>query len=335
MDNKSFVRRLALNSQISKNLYWELRVLDKGYENFVPVGRGVPSSPNCAKYVGIRTCEDVEAHKGKFLGCRDATGMAVVKHMHWWCHRPLCPRCFIRGWATREARSIESRLEEGTRRGYGKVEHIVVSFNSDDACLDWKVLRKKACLALKDRGVIGNCTVFHGYSMNRERTFLVWHPHYHALGYVEGDGFDRCRWCVHVREDCSVCDGFKGKEVRGFKKDGILVRVLSARKKSYYGDKPNVFGTAFYQLHHSTVKIGIGRFHVVVWNGNVSNKQFKTPKAVFDVKCPVCKESMHKARYEDKSRPFVEDVGDPNYESISLRPLVQSNGEATFSHLDV
>ena len=131
-----------------------------------------------------------------------------------------------------------------------------------------------------------------------------------------------------------TCDGFKGKQVRGFKKDRVIVKVLSEREKSFYNDKANVFGTAFYQVHHSTRKSSIFRFHIVTWNGCVSNKQFSTPKIISECKCPVCQEGMRKAKYEDESRPFVKDVGSPDYEPFSLRLLVQSDGfTPTFSHL--
>jgi hypothetical protein len=65
------------------------------------------------------------------------------------------------------------------------------------------------------------------------------------------------RKCVHTREDCASCVGFKGREVRGFAKDGYLVKV--------HGKRETVFGTAYYQLNHATIRYGIRRFHVVTW----------------------------------------------------------------------
>ena len=51
--DKSYLRRLSLNKAISTNPYWFLPVDDKGHENFMPVGRGVPSSDWCGRYRGL------------------------------------------------------------------------------------------------------------------------------------------------------------------------------------------------------------------------------------------------------------------------------------------
>ena len=227
--DKSYARRLKLNSSILKNAYWVLPVDDVGHENYEPVGRGIQSSPVCGQHVGISVCKNMEGHKGVSIGGRDCTGKVVVRHKHLWCHRSSCPICFIRGWSVRGARNITSRVEEGVKRGFGKAEHIVVSIHPEDYGLQENVLRKKARSALKARGVIGGCMIFHGYSIDRKRGVLKWRPHYHCIGFIEG-GFDYCRGCVHMREDCVSCNGFKGREVREFKNDGIIVKVLAERE---------------------------------------------------------------------------------------------------------
>lgn len=326
--NKDFSRRLRLNSAIFKILYWVLPVDDVGHESYIPVGRGVKSSPSCGQHVGINICRNIEGHKGVSVNGMDCTDMVVIRHKHLWCHRSLCPVCFIRGWSVRGARSIESRLEEGVRRGFGKIEHITVSPSVAYHGLSESVLRKKCRDALFDRGVGGGCMIFHGYRVDKKRGVLMWSPHYHVLGFILG-GFDRCRRCVHVRGDCAFCDGFKGKEVRGFRKDAIIVKVFDEREKSYYSDKPNIFGTAFYQLNHSTVRVGIKRFHVVTWFGVCGNRKYASPKVVSEVTCPACGEVMVRSHYVG-SRPFVKDVADPNYEAISLRKEFGENGEPNF-----
>ena len=101
--DKSYARRLALNSAISKNLYHRLPVDDVGHENYVPVGRGVPSSDSCGQWRSISLCRNIEGHEGAFLNGEDITGKFVVRNKHFWCKKSLCPRCFIRGWSMRRA----------------------------------------------------------------------------------------------------------------------------------------------------------------------------------------------------------------------------------------
>ena len=327
--DKSFSRRLRLNSAIVENLYFVLPVDDKGHEAFTPVGRGVKSSPLCGKWMGINVCDNMEGHKGVSVGGRDCTDMVVIRHRHMWCKRSLCPVCFLRGWSVRGARSIAGRLEEGVSRGFGKVEHVVVSPPVVDRNLPEKVMRKKCRDALFDRGVLGGCMLFHGYRVDKRRDVLFWSPHYHSLCFILG-GFDRCRVCIHVREDCASCDGFKGKEVRGFANDGYLVTVLAEREKSYVDGKPNIFGTAFYQLNHASVKVSaFSRFHVVTWFGVCGNRKYASPKVEVEVTCPACGDEMKRSFYVG-SRPFVKDVGSPDYEAISLRPKFGADGKPNF-----
>jgi hypothetical protein len=76
--DKSYSRRLKLNSAIFRNPYWVLPVEDVGQENYMPVGRGVQSSSLCGRYVGLNTCDNVEGHEGHVLDGKDCTGMIVV-----------------------------------------------------------------------------------------------------------------------------------------------------------------------------------------------------------------------------------------------------------------
>ena len=328
MMDKSFARRRRLNSAIVKSPYWVLPVDDKGHENYIPVGRGVVSSPSCAKHIGINICDNMEGHKGVSVNGKDCTDMVVIRHRHMWCKKSACPRCFIRGWSVRRARSISARLEEGVKRGFGKVEHIVVSPSVAYHGLSEAVLRKRCRDALFDRGVYGGSMIFHGYRVDKKRQVLVYSPHYHFLGFILG-GFDRCRECVHVREDCASCDGFKGKEMRGFAKDGILVKVMAERETSYVDGKPNAFGTAFYHLNHATIRVGVKRFHSVTWMGVCGNRKYATPKVESEVTCPACGDVMKRSVYVG-FRPFVKDVGSPDYEAISLRPKFGLDGSPNF-----
>jgi len=319
--NRVLSERLSLNRQILKSPYWMLPVDDVGHENYMPVGRGQKSSDFCASWVGLLVCKNFELHKGIFVNGVDCTDKVVVRHRHMWCHNSSCPACFIRGWSVRQARSIEGRFVEGDKRGFGKVEHVVVSVPVADRDLPESVLRKKCRDALRDRGVVGGGMIFHGYRIDKNRKVLSWSPHYHSLGYIENGGFDRCRDCVHKREDCRSCDGFKGKEVRGFAKDGYLVKVMAERK--------TVFGTAFYQLNHATVRVGIKRFHVVTWFGSCGNRKFKSAKVKAKVLCPVCGSEMVRSVHVGKRR-LIKDIGHVDYVPWFVDDEFDANGEPNY-----
>jgi len=304
--NRAFSERLALNHQILQKKYWFLPVDDTGHENFVPVGRGAKSSSACGMWVGVSTCKNVEGHNGVSVGGVDCTGKIVVRHNHLWCHNPKCCTCFIRGWSVRGARSIEGRLAEGVKRGFGKVEHVMVSVAIADRNLPEPIMRKRCRDALTDRGVTGGEMTFHGYRIDDVRNVLVFSPHYHAECFIGGikGGFDRCRDCVHVREDCAECSGFKGREVRGYAKDGILVKVERERK--------TIFGTAHYLLNHATLQIGIKRFHSVTWFGLCACRCYESLKSKSESVCPACEEEMVKSVHVGK-RQLVKDIGNANY----------------------
>jgi hypothetical protein len=295
--------RVSLNRQILTKKYWYLPVDDKGHEDFMPVGRGVKSSEMCGVSRGFVVCKNVAGHEGHVLNGVDVSGKVVVRHRHFWCHKATCPVCFIRGWSVREARSIEGRFIVGGRLGFGKVEHVVVSVAVADRNLPEIVLRLKCRNALADRGVIGGCMIFHGFRIDEERQVLVWSPHYHSLAYVEG-GYV-CRDCKRV--SCVGCSGFEARTRECFKSDGCIVRVLSERK--------TVFGTAWYQLNHATIRVGLRRFHVVTWFGVCGNRKFEGEKLMAEVVCPVCSEEMVRSAYVGK-RFIVRDVGVVGYLSV-------------------
>ena len=317
---RSLAERVSMNRQILEKRYWFLPVDDVGHEEYVPVGRGDVSSDLCAKWISFSVCFNVSGHKNMFLNAEDCTDKVVVRHNHMWCHRSLCPRCFIRGWSVRQARSGHARLVEAVKRGLGKVEHVVVSVALVDRDLPESVFRKKCRDALVDRGVIAGCMVFHGFRISKERDCLVFAPHYHCLAFVRG-GFDRCRNCVHTREDCYSCSGLKGREVRGYKKDGYLVKVLPERK--------TVFGTSFYLLNHATVRVGIKRFHCVTWYGGCANRKFKSEKAMVESTCPVCDEDMVKSMYKG-TRFIVKDIGNCDYVPVFVDDLLDENGGSNY-----
>ncbi|MEM2105125.1 MAG: hypothetical protein QXV21_01470 [Candidatus Bathyarchaeia archaeon] len=311
--------RVRLNRQILKNKYWFLPVDDKGHENFQPVGRGVKSSDWCGKVRGLVVCKNVEGHKGVAVNSADCSGKVVVRLQHFWCKNSSCPVCFIRGWSVRGAKFIVSRLGDGVKRGFGKVEHVVVSVSKTDSNLDEAVLRRKCRDVSLVCGVVGGCMIFHGYRIDRERECLKWSPHYHVLGFVEGD-YDRCRHCKGG--DCYACDGVEGRCYRVYRENGYIVRVLDERK--------TVFGTAWYQLNHATVRVGLKRFHVVTWFGVCGYNNFKGEKVgVGIVPCPACGEEMVRSVHVGKRR-IVKDLGDVGYESLFVDDEFDECGEPNY-----
>jgi len=322
--NRSLAQRVRMNRAILRNPYWLLPVDDKGHEFFSPVGRGVRSSELCGKHLSFVVCKNVEGHEGLSVGGVDCSGKVVVRHKHMWCHKAGCPVCFNRGWSVRGAQSIGGRVEKGVERGFGKVEHITVSVPPEDYHLSEKVLRKKCRSALSVRGVVGGCMIFHGFRIDRKRGVLVWSPHYHTLGFIEG-GFDVCRSCVHKREDCSTCSGFKGREVREFKKDRYLVKVFAERE--------TVFGTAFYQLNHATVRVSaFSRFHAVTWFGVCANRKYASAMLKSEDVCPACGDEMVRCAYVGK-RVIARDIGDPNYRAVFVDDEFDECGEPKYPEI--
>ena len=299
---RSFAERLRLNSAIVENKYWVLPVDDVGHENYMPVGRGVKSSPVCGRWMSLSVCKNLEEHKGIVVKGIDCTDKVVVRHNHLWCKKSSCPVCFIRGWSVRGARSVEGRLVEAVERGLGKVEHIVVSVPVKDYGLSESVLRRKCRDVLFDRGVIGGCMMFHGYREDRSRGVLAWSPHYHVLGFVL-HGY-ACRECERKWNCLKGCGGFDDRVWQAFQKDGYYVKVFAERK--------TVFGSAHYQLNHATLRLGVKRFHVVTWFGVCGNRKFKSQKLESEVVCPVCGSEMVRSAYVGK-RHIVKDVGSPAY----------------------
>ena len=317
--NRSLSERVRLNRKILENKYWFLPVDDKGHENFVPVGRGAKSSDWCGKVRGLVVCKNVDSHKGIVVNDVDCSSKVLARLQHFWCKNAQCPMCFIRGWSVRGAKTIVGRLETGAKRGFGKVEHVVVSVSEADHDLNESVLRKKCRDALLACGVLGGCMIFHGFRIDRERECLKWSPHYHSLCFVRGS-YDRCRHCKGG--DCYSCDGVEGRCFRVYRDNGYIVRVLDERK--------TVFGTAWYQMNHATLKLGLKRFHVVTWFGVTGYSNFKGEGAGAGVvPCPACGEEMVRSVHVGKRR-IVKDLGDAGYKSVFADEEFDESGEPNY-----
>ncbi|MDH5374331.1 MAG: hypothetical protein OEY40_02535 [Candidatus Bathyarchaeota archaeon] len=280
---------------------------------FQLVGNGVKTNEWCGKFSSYRGCVRVDLHKGvNLLDGTNYTGKAYIEIRSHSCHRPSCPVCYL-SWASRQAHKIEGRLAEARKR-FGKAEHVIVSLPTWDYGLGYEDLRKKVVKVLKSRGVIGGCLIFHGFRYNNVRLWY-WSPHFHVLGVIKG-GYG-CRNCNHERGDCRSCSGFNGREVRGFEKDGYIVKVMGERK--------TVFGTAWYQLNHSTIRTNVKRPHACTWFGVCSYRKLKVKVEKRKSLCPICGEELVKLHYLGV-RCIVKAKGERGYVPSFVDDLVDDDG---------
>jgi len=280
---------------------------------FQLVGNGVKTNESCGKFSSYKGCIRADLHDGiTLLDGTNYTGKTYVEiHSHS-CHRPSCPVCYL-SWASREAHKIEARLVEANAR-FGKAEHVVVSLPIGDYGLGYEDLRNKVIRILESRGVIGGCLIFHGFRYNTVRLWY-WSPHFHVLGVIKG-GYG-CRDCNHERGDCRSCSGLNGREVRGFEKDGYIVKVMGKRK--------TIFGTAWYQLNHSTIRTNVRRPHACTWFGVCSYRKLKVKVEKKKSLCPICGEELVKLHYLGVRR-IVKERDSPDFVSSFLDDLVDSDG---------
>ena len=284
------------------------------------VGNGVRTNANCGTFKSFIGCVRTELHGIINLNGENYNGKVYVRPVFHSCDKPDCPVCYIHGWAVREAHSIEVRLKEGSKR-FGLVEHVVASVPVRDYGLEYEALRVKAVKILALRGIIGGVLIFHGFRYNnpeeaRRKGVLMgwyWSPHFHVLGFIRG-GYGRCRGCVNG--NCVACSGFEGTTRRFYERDRYIVKVLDKRK--------TVGGTAWYQLNHASLKIGVRRFHVATWFGVCSYRKLKVK--VEDKKhiCPVCQHDLVKLRYFGIEN-FVLDKSSPLYRREFFADLMEGD----------
>jgi len=277
------------------------------FNGFQLVGHGDVTNGKCGTFRKFVGCSRVELHNkavfdkdGRLVDCRGKGFFRPVFHS---CDKPSCSICYERGWAVREAKSIEFRLEQASKR-FGLVEHIIVAIPSKYWYLSEKKLWDLCKRALESRGVIGGARIFHGA---RYKPFKGWYwsPHFHVLGFILG-GYGKCRGCYkRTGKPCRRgCGGFVDRNFRQNEVDGIYVKVKGKRK--------SVWGTAWYQLHHSTIKKGVRRYHVVRWFGVCSYRKLKISKelrkewdALHKPKCPICGHSLVRHEYCGRERNVI------------------------------
>ena len=292
------VQSSSKNNRAVEN--WEHKVFNADDSDFEPapnnsfgefgdfqlVGHGKVTNDYCGKFRKLYGCSRVELHDRITLNGQNFKGKVFFKPVFNSCDKPTCPKCYLYGWAIREARNIEGRLKEASKR-FGQVEHIIATIPPKFYGLSLEALRAKIDKILFDRGVIGGVKIFHGFRYNL-RKHWYWSPHFHVLGFILG-GY-KCRNCAKVRKTgkCGIenrnCDGFVNRNYRMYEKDGCIVKVMGKRKSVYH--------TAWYQLNHSSVKKNVKRFHVATWFGVVSYRKLKVTVEYRKSVCPICRHEL-------------------------------------------
>jgi hypothetical protein len=117
-------------------------------------------------------------------------------------------------------------------------------------------------------------------------------------------------WCVG-------CDGFESRTRKFFEKDGYIVKVLGKRKTA--------FGTAWYQLNHSTIRTNVKRPHACTWFGVCSYRKLKVKVEKRKSLCPICGEELVKLHYLGVRR-IVKERDSPEYVGSFVDDLVDSDG---------
>jgi hypothetical protein len=289
---------------ISQYDSWSIR---GGFRSeYTLVGRGGVASTYCGKHKCYYKCDAVDLHDGVFRG-KDIYHNVVMN-----CHRPSCSRCWKYGWAVREANNIDSRFLTADKvlgLRYVDVEHLSASAPKKDYDLSYKDLSNNAILALKASGVIGGCIILHGHRKDYDKRELFWSPHFHSLAHIQG-GYDRCRSCIKVGS-CWDCEGFEGVTRRAHVDDGWIVS-LAKDENGKVQKRNSIFGTAWYQLEHASLKVGVKRFQIVKWWGVLGNRKLKTVLKPIEHKCPVCKSSMEFG-YPSGAEPIVSNRGERGF----------------------
>jgi len=261
------------------------------YGDFRLVGHGEVTNPNtCGKHVTTKGCLNVENHNITTLDGVNCAGKIHFTRHPLYCYKSSCPVCYKHGWAVREAGRIEHRIKEAGKR-FGVAEHIVMSISPRDYHLQFNAMRRKAVKGLKKRGVIGGVLIFHAF---RYKPHIGWYfsPHFHCIGFILG-GYAKCRHCKK-KYDCTVkrsyeCEGFIARSYKEHKKDAFICKVLGARK--------TIFGTAWYQLNHSSYDKTKKNFHIATWFGVCSYRKLKVTPEVRKELCPICQSELVDIRY--------------------------------------
>jgi hypothetical protein len=224
------------------------------------VGHGRVTNGYCGRFLGFKICNRVELHRQSTLGGISHAGEVFVRKIHRSCNNPQCPTCCFSGWAKREADHMVQRIEAASGR-FGSPQHIAISPPENDwglAEFHNDQFRLKVKKILTEVGVIGGCLIFHGfryadYQESIDKGVLYgwrWSPHAHSLAFILG-GYGKCRNCSSFAKfkgsSCLGCNGFEGRVRRSYEKNKYIIKCMDERI--------TVFGTAWYQLNHSAIKV--------------------------------------------------------------------------------
>ena len=264
------------------------------------VGNGLRSREDCGKFAGFVGCPHSEQHGQASLEGENHAGQVYVQVTHHFCHKSTCSLCFELGWALEQAKEIEFRITEASKQ-FGEPEHIIISPPLKVQGKDFEVLRRDAAKAAFRRGVVGGSLLFHYFRYDPIRH---WYQglHFHCIGFLK-DGYGKCRRCKYQLDGsfskCRECSGFEGITRRLNKKDGYVVKVADASR-----ERQTVFGTAYYELKHASVKVGVPRFRPVSYFGTVSYRKLRISGAArkrwdeeHKPKCPSCGSDLVRIGY--------------------------------------
>lgn len=271
------------------------------YGIFQLVGHGHVTNERCGTFRQVVGCSNEHLHRktafdksGRLV---NYSGKGYFKPVFHSCDKPSCPVCYERGWAVRQAGNIEFRLEQASKK-FGLAEHIIVALPPKYWSLDYKGLRRLCARVLSSRGIIGGCLIFHGFRYNVRQQWY-WSPHFHVIGFILG-GY-RCRGCPKCVKGCG---GFVDRNYRLNEVDGCYVKVKGKRK--------SIFGTAWYQLHHSSVRMDVKRFHVSTWFGVCSYRKLKISKELrkeynekHKCRCPICNGDLVRHDYHGRDARII------------------------------
>ena len=286
------------------------------YGQYELVGQGEVTNPDtCGKFRGFWGCNRTELHNKTTLDGKNHKGKVYIKKVFHSCDKPTCKICFKRGWAVREAGNIEERIKSASKK-FGLPHHVVASVPMNDYGLSFEELRRKARKVLVARGVHGGVLIFHAFRYANDKESRVkgvpfgwyWSPHFHCIGFI--DDYVKCWHCPKAKKAgyvgkgvCEGCSGFEARTRRLYAKDKWIAEVLTGRivngRRVGNEGRLSIFGTAWYQLNHSSIKRGSTRFHVATWFGSCSYRKLKLAKEDIirrDV-CPICGMPLVRLRY--------------------------------------
>ena len=103
---------------------------------------------------------------------------------------------------------------------------------------------------------------------------------------------------------------FLDSKARARNATGIYVKVM-------YEERDSIFGTAWYQANHASIKRDAKRAHVVTWVGGVSYRKFKVKVVKKAAVCPICKFACVRLLYSGHKH-FVLDRYASGYVRCSL-----------------